>query len=178
MWRLWGICLPLKRREVFLHWFLNLNILWKSIVQLQVNDTKRSATPWWTPSFSYQRIYWFMFLVAVKMFCAENQRIDADKQIPSTGRLPNIPFRILIHLRNQAEDRKRATKKKKSIRDRGTTTDVILLVKITAFTINLFVSRPLQVVSEATPTFPHFSLFDGFAAGIMCTGRFSVCSMG
>lgn len=37
---------------------------------------------------------------------------------------------------------------------RITATDVILLVKITAVTINLFVSRPLEVVREATPTVP------------------------
>lgn len=127
-----------------------------------------------------------MFRVAAEMSCAENQRIDADKQIPSTGRLPNLPSRILIHLRNQVEDRKVATKKKSPFGMRGTATDVILLVKITAVAINLFVSGSLHVVSEATPTFPHCSLFDRLFCFLrnllqpsrdLCTARFSMCSL-
>lgn len=108
-----------------------------------------------------------MSLVAVEMSCEENQRIDTDKQIASTGCLPNLPSRILIHLKKtkkQLEDGKGATKK---IGMRVTATDVILLVKITAVTINLFVGRSLQVVSEATPAVPSHNSLGVFLFGFV-----------
>lgn len=93
-----------------------------------------------------------MFLGAVGTSCAGNQRIDADEEIPSTGRVPKLPSKILINSRNHVEDRKKQKEKKRrkeksTFGMRGTATEVILLVKITADAINLSVSGSLQDVS-------------------------------
>lgn len=53
-----------------------------------------------------------MFLGAVGTSCAGNQRIDADEQIPSTGRVPKLPSKILINSRNHVEDSKKEKRKK------------------------------------------------------------------
>lgn len=87
-----------------------------------------------------------MFLGAVGTSCAGNQRIDADEQKPSTGRVPKLPSKILINSRNHAEDRKKQ-QKKNTFGMRGTATEVILLVKITADAINLSVRGSLRDVN-------------------------------